>query len=284
MSTSEESTILPKSHLQVADLAFAALTSEPRLLSLDCAELAGRLPDGHTLGLPKGRVLLSDLREWTKGHKDDYPALNAIWRELVDRARTLRGEWLLAAVGMAMPGLVHHAVELCRDFDGDPADIDAAIVEGFLQALLRRVDLAERGLYAKLCWAGFRAGHGVRFADVDIEYRDDLETTAIAPQRPYNHVDILLNRAIRLEIIDRADADLITDTRLEYRPIELVAEATGVEVDTLRRRRERAGQRLAEALAEGHLSGPVSAPARDQLAQQARRRRAIAAATTPAAA
>jgi hypothetical protein len=273
---------LPPSHLQVADLAFTALTSEPRLLSLDCTELAARLPHGSELGLPGGEVLLRDLRQWMKDHPDNYPALNAIWRELVARARELRGEWLIGAIGMAMPGLVRHAGALARDFDGDPADIDAAIVEGFLEALLRRVEVAEPGLYAKLCWAGYRAGHLVRYAEADVDYRDDLDTEALAPHRPYGHVDLLLARAVALGVVTEDDADLIIDTRLEYQPIEDHARRTGTDPDTLRRRRQRAGQRIADALVQGHLSGPVSEPVRRDLAHKATRRRAISQAATAA--
>src|SRR6266508_1289348 len=85
----------------------------------------------------------------------------------------------------------------------------------------------------------------------------DVEATA--PHRPYGHVDLLRARAVALELIDPDEADLIIDTGLEYLPIEEVADHTGTDVDTLRRRRERAGQRLAGGLAAGHLSGPVSA-------------------------
>ncbi len=210
------------SHLQVADLAFTALSSEPRLLSLDCTELAGRLPHGPQLGLPCGEVLLCDLRQWMK------------------TTRT--------TTRMAMPGLIRHAGALARDFDGDPADIDAAIVEGFLEALLRRVEVVEPGVYAKLCWAGYRARHLVRYADSDVDYRDDLDTEAFAPHRPYGHVDLLLAQAVALGVVTQDDADLIIDIRLDYQPIEDIARRAGAEPDALRRRRQRAGQRIADAL------------------------------------
>ena len=76
-----------------------------------------------------------------------------------------------------------------------------------------------------------------------------------------------------LELIDPDEADLIIDTGLEYLPIEEVAEHTGTDVDTLRRRRDRAGQRLAGGLAAGHLSGPVSTAVKRDLARKAAKRR-----------
>jgi hypothetical protein len=276
MSVSTDISNLPLSHLRVAGLAFDALTSEPRRLSLDCTELADR--EGGQLGLPDGPVLLSDLRTWLLEHPRNLAAVNAVWRELISRARRPteagRNDWQLAAIGMAMPRLVKQAGALARDFRGDPADIDAAIVEGFLQALTRRLDLAERGLQVKLCWAGYRAGHAVRYADADVVFSDDLDSEAAAPHRPYGHVDLLLARAVALELIDADEAELIIDTRLEYQPIEDLAGHTGEQVSTLRRRRERAALRLAEALAEGHLSGPVSDAVKQELAGKAAKRRA----------
>ena len=274
MSLSEEFDDLPRtlSHLQVAGLAFDALTSQPRLLSLDCADLTRDA--GRDLGLPQGPVLLSDLRAWLLEHADNHPAVNAVWRELIRRAR-LDKDWQLAALGMAMPRLVRQAGMLARDFRGDAADIDAAMVEGFLQALTRRVHPSGKGLHAKLCWAAYRAGHDVRYADADVLYRDDLDTESAAPHRGYGHVDLLLARAVALDIIDADEADLIADTGLEYHPIEDLAERAGEPVDTLHRRRLRAGRRLAGALADGYLSGgPVSEPVRRSLARTAAKRRA----------
>jgi len=274
MSLSEEFDDLPPtlSHLQVAGLAFDALTSQPRMLSLDCTDLTRDA--GRDLGLPDGPVLLCDLRAWLLAHADNHPAVNAVWRELIRRAR-LDKDWQIAALGMAMPRLVRQAGALARDYRGDPADIDAAMVEGFLHALTRRVHPSGRGLHAKLCWAGYRAGHDVRYADADVLYRDDLDNESAAPHRGYGHVDLLLARAVALDLIDRDEADLIADTGLEYYPIEDLAERTGQPVDTLRRRRERAGLRLAGGLAGGYLSGgPVSEPVKRTLARNAAKRRA----------
>jgi hypothetical protein len=275
MSLSEEFDDLPPtlSHLQVAGLAFDALTSQPRLLSLDCAGLTRDA--GRDLGLPDGPVPLCDLRAWLLEHADNHPAADAVWRELIARARRPDKDWQIAALGMAMPRLVRQAGALARDFHGDVADIDAAMVEGFLHALTRRVHPCGRGLHAKLCWAAYRAGHDVRYTDADVLYRDDLDTKSAAPHRGYGHVDLLLARAVALELIDRDEADLIADTGLEYHPIEDLAEQTGQPVDTLRRRRERAGLRLAGGLADGYLSGgPVAEAVKRALAHNAAKRRA----------
>ncbi len=275
MSLSDEFDDLPAalSHLQVAGLAFEALTAAPRLLGLDCTDLTERA--GRDLGLPAGPVLLSALRAWLLEHPDNHAAADVVWREIICRARRPDKDWQIAALGMALPRLVRQAGALARDYAGDPLDIDAAMVEGFLHALTRQVPACGRGLHAKLCWAGYRAGHDMRYADTDVAYRDDLDTESAAPHRGYGHVDLLLARAVALQLVDQDEADLIADTGLEYYPIEDLAEQTGQPLDRLRRRRERAGLRLAGGLAGGYLhGGPVAKPVRKKLADNAAKRRA----------
>src|SRR4051794_5177957 len=102
MNLSDEFDDLPAtlSHLRVAGLAFDALTAAPRLLSLDCDELSRRA--GGELGLPAGPVLLSELRGWLLAHADNHAAVDAVWRELIRRARRPDKDWRIAALGMAL--------------------------------------------------------------------------------------------------------------------------------------------------------------------------------------
>jgi hypothetical protein len=256
------------SHLRLAATAFDMLCLPPRELSLDCTMLGD--VRGRDVGLPSGRMLLSQLRAWLLAHRGAHAASDAVWRELIRRARSLGGEWHLAAVGMAIPRLQRGAAELARGFRGDPADVDAEIVAGVLQAVTRTVDPDRDGLYPKVCWAGLRAGHKVRYADADVVFLHDLGHDPVAPRLPYGHVDVLLARAVALRVIDAHEAELIADTGLDHRPIDLVAGDTGSDVAVLRMRRLRAGRRLAQALAAGHLSGTA--------VSEAQRRRLAAAA------
>jgi hypothetical protein len=274
----------PASHLRAADLAFDTLTRPPKLLSLDCTRLGD--VTGAEVSLPERPMLLSQLRTWMLAHRGNYPARDAVWRELIRRARGLGGDWLIAAVGMAMPRLVRCAGSLARDYPGDPADIDAAIVEGFLDALTRKVDLGADRPYVRLCWAAYRAGHAVRWADADVVFLEDLDSEGgAAPHLPYGHPDLLLARAVALGLIDIDEASLIIATRLEYAPIEALADAIDMDVSVLRMRRLRAERRVADGITEGLLSGPVSPHVRGKLAQRAIRRRAARqAATRPVAA
>src|SRR5262249_46701014 len=80
-----------RSHLRVCDQAFALLTCSPNPWTLDCTTVGG-VP-GADLGLPPGEVPLPKLRDWMLAHRDNYEARDAIWRELITRARTLGGDW-----------------------------------------------------------------------------------------------------------------------------------------------------------------------------------------------
>lgn len=275
----------PASALQAADAAFEALTCDPDPLTLDCATLSAdptaTHPDrGTPLGLPPGHVPLLDLRDWMLAHPERYAARGAVWRELVLRARLGEPQWVVAAVGMAMPALIRCAGRLAASYRGDPNDLDAEVLTGFLEALRGRLDLARPGLYARLCWAAYRAGRAARRADDGYLLLDDLDTAvgSRTPQLPYGHPDLLVQRAAALRLIDGDDAELFIHVRLAHRAIEPVAVARGVPVDTLRRRLERATARLAEALATGLLTSAVSTETAATLTRQAEHRAKIRAA------
>jgi len=275
----------PASALQAADVAFTALTCDPDPLTLDCDALAAgstaNAPDrGGRLGLPAGNVPLRDLRDWMLGHPERYAARDAVWRELVLRARLGDPAWVVAAVGMAMPALIPCAGRLAAGYRGDPNDLDGEVLTGFLEALRGRLDLTRPGVYARLCWAAYRAGHAARRADDGYLLLDDLDTAvgSRTPQLPYGHPDLLVHRAAALQLIDGDDAELFIQVRLAHRAIEPIAAAQGVPVDTLRRRLDRATTRLADALAAGLLTSAVSTETAAVLARQAQHRARIRAA------
>ena len=142
----------PTSALRAADTAFAALTCEPKPLAIDCDSL------GAGLDLPPGQLALTTLRDWLADHPHDQRARYAVWHELVLRARLDGPQWVIAAVGMAMPLLVRVAHQACEDFYGDPTDVDAQILTGFLDALHNRIDLDRDDPYIELHDAAQRAG------------------------------------------------------------------------------------------------------------------------------
>jgi hypothetical protein len=188
MNVSDRIDDWPASPLQAADRAFAALTVDPAPLTLDCAALlagagtsaagtsgtfpagtagttrrapagsAGTRQDAGTdLEVPAGAVPLPALRDWLMAHPSAYTVRDAVWRELIRRARHGRPEWVIAAVGMAMPALLAMAGQLAAGFRGDAVDIDAEVLTGFLEGLRRSVDPAKDAPHASLYGRAWRS-------------------------------------------------------------------------------------------------------------------------------
>ncbi|WP_435124464.1 hypothetical protein [Micromonospora tulbaghiae] len=273
MSVSD--TAWPASPLDAADVAFAALTTDPAPLSIDL-DMFG--PDD---GLPKGVMALSAVRDWLLAHPRAYTARDVVWRELIRRARLCGPQWVVAAAGMAMPALRRYARQLSAGYRGDPDDIGAEILTGFLAALRDHVDLARPAPYAALCRAGWRAGHALRLQDGEFTPVEDVEHVVgpRTPRVPYGHPDVLVRRAVGLGILDQCDEQPYIDVRLGRRAIEPIAAGLGVTADALRMRLGRIDTRIAEALAKGLLTGAASAQAADALASHAERRAALRAAS-----
>ena len=94
-------------------------------------------------------------------------ARNQVWAELVRRARAGTPAWIVGLVGIAMPGLRRAAATLSAGYRGDPADLQSEILTGFLAAM-RALDLDDLDavpLASRLCWAAWRAGQALAYAD-----------------------------------------------------------------------------------------------------------------------
>lgn len=262
MSVSTSSKDWPTSALSAAATAFAALTCDPEPLSLDCGTLTGNSGDEADLGLPSGVVPLPQLRDWLLAHPDQHAARDAVWRELVRRARRSGPQWVIAAAGMAMPALVAHAHALTARFCGDRDDMDAEVLSGFLQALRDHVDVTKPGICASLCFAAYRAGHDlivVQAADVPVDDLQPFVAESRTPRLPFGHPDLLVEHAAALGLIDTEDVQPWIDVRLGHRALPPIADCLGITVDALRMRLKRTDIRLADALRTGVLTGVISA-------------------------
>ena len=258
----------PASPLAAADAAFMVLTCEPAPLTFDGDTL------GPDTGLPGGVIALPALRDWLLAHPRAYPARDAVWRALIRRARLDGPGWVIAAVGMAMPALRRYAGQLAAGYPGDPADLDAEILTGFLTALRDRVDLARAAPYAALCRAAWRAGHALRRQASEYLPVAEVEhlTGPRCPTVPYGHPDLLVHRAVTLGLLEPEDERPYIDVRLGGRAVEPIAAGLGITVDALRMRLGRIDGRLAAALAEGLLTSVASPHADARHAAQARHR------------
>ncbi|MFI6132708.1 hypothetical protein [Micromonospora sp. NPDC051141] len=258
------------SPLHAAQVAFEALTGDPDPLTIDC-DLVN--PDGD-LNVPAGVLPLTQVREWLLQRPRDVQARDAVWAELIRKARLDGPRWVIAAVGMAMPVLRRYTRQLAAGYGGDLDDLEAEILAGFLAALRDRADLAQPAPYAALCRFGWRAGFTLRQQASEYTTVDDVEhlTGPRTPRMPYGHPDVLVNRAVRLGVIDAEDEFPWIEVRLGRKSVENVAAGLGITAAAMRMRLGRIDTRIAEALASGVLTGVASPQAALNLAAQASRR------------
>jgi hypothetical protein len=86
-------------------------------------------------------------------------ARNKVWAELVRRARPGSPAWTVGLTRVALPGLTRAVASLAAAYRGDPGDLEAEVLAGFLAAL-RALDLDELDsipLASRLTWAGYWA-------------------------------------------------------------------------------------------------------------------------------
>jgi hypothetical protein len=249
------------------DEAFAAMCDGPDPVGLNCTPYTEH-------GLPAGFVSLRALRHWMLEHRGAYAARNAIWRDLLMRARQ-EPAWMTASIAMALPALVRAAGHIARGHSSGHDDIDAEMLTAFIGAA-GDIDLDGEGLYAKLRWHAVRAGLAVRNEDQPYELVADVEQiSGAAPQLPYGHPDLIVARAVAADIIEAADAELIMLTRLDRSPLAAVAARAGIDTAVARMRRLRAERALVEAVRGGLLSGAISADSRRRIGKQAVTRGAV---------
>jgi hypothetical protein len=223
--------------LDAARSAFEWLVTGPRPVSVD-----GRLFPG----LPARRVPLSEVRDRLLRPRCPQTLRDAVWAHLVLLARTEGGAWTVGCVGVALPALTSIAATLSARFAGDPSDIHAAVLTGFV-AELATIDLRKPRIMLRLRWAAYRAGHtAVREAlDAPVPSghgSDGFRSTM--PPPPWGHPDFVLARAVAEGAITPFEAELIGATRLEGVPLADAAAERDLSYQAAKKARHRAERRL----------------------------------------
>ncbi|MEU1811076.1 hypothetical protein [Micromonospora aurantiaca (nom. illeg.)] len=234
----------PSSPLDAAERAFELLVQPPSHIGFD-----GRGVDG----LPDAIVPLDDLRDLLLSSTTPVEVRDAVWRELVVRARRDGPAWVVAAVGMAMPRLRRVAGMLTAGWRGDTDDLDSELLVGFV-ARLKTIDLDVPRVCGRLVDAGLRAARKARDADADAQLIHIDATGPIAPVQPWDHPDLVLARAVAAGVVDADEANLIAATRLDTATVAQAAKRLGVAPSTASAWRAKAERRLAEAIAQGELT------------------------------
>lgn len=237
----------PSSPLAAAQRAFDLLTCPPVPLAFD-----GR---GYA-GIPQRILSLDELKRVLVHASTPRPVRDRVWHELVIRARRDGSSWVIAVVGLAMPGLRKTAGMLAKGWHGDTRDRDAELLIGFLERIAT-VDLDEPRICGRLIDAGARAVKHAREREEETDTILVDGAWSLPPQQPFDHPDWVLARAVAAAVIDPEEYLLIGATRLEDVTLQVVADKLGVTVPVATAWRRKAELRLAKAIMDGELD-PVS--------------------------
>jgi hypothetical protein len=242
MASSRHSPSRTSSALQVAQYIFTRSAGEPTTLWLDGTQFDD---------LPDGRLLLLPLRDQLLRPSTTPATRDAVWRELIVRARA-RESWLVAAMGMAMPGLRRAVRQLVVGLGGDRDDLESAVAEGFVTAV-HTVDLGDASLCARLVSAGRKAGAKQLHQHAAFDAVVGSPHASQEPQPPWGHPDFVLLDAVAAGVLSMPEARLIGVTRLERVSIAELAADLGMPTNTLVKRRHRAEARIRDAIYAGSI-------------------------------
>lgn len=232
--------------LDAARAAFGWLVTGPKPLSVDGSGFAG---------LPARQVALDELRGRLLHRGCPQPLRDAVWAHLVARSQADGGAWTIGCVGVALPALTGIAARLTARFAGDPRDVHAAVLAGFL-AELAVIDLARPRIMLRLRWGAYRAGHACLRESLDAPTPSARAFHCAAPPTPSGHPDLVLARAVSAGAITVAEAELIGSTRLDEVPLTEAAARRGSGYEATKKARQRAEHRLVGYVRE-HLAEPA---------------------------
>jgi len=236
-----------ESPLETIKYAFAQMREMP-------SEMTLRLPP-VPVG-PINRVMdLVQIYEAVHGKDVDAAFRALVWAQVIRLARRKETGWFLVAAGLAYPKLVHKSQMLAANFPGDTDEDQADLIEAFLAAVrdIDVEDLSIPDLAATAAWRAYTAVRRERRREVAAPASMPLASESAAPAPEVEHVDILLARAVRLQVITADEAEYIGRSYLEDTPIEEIVAWAGISRASFFRYRTAAETRLVAAIREGRL-------------------------------
>jgi hypothetical protein len=205
-------------------------------------------------GFPRRRVLVVELASVLAHPSCGQEAKRRVWRLLVGGARGGQPAWVLAAVGVALPGLRRAASRLGHV--RGRADVEADLLAGFLAAV-GVVDTGRPGVCGRLVNAAHtHARSELRGREPAAAGEANFAPGSAVPPPPCGHPDVVLARAVRGGVITGVEAELIGATRLEDTTVAAWADVAGWTRKAAYERRRGAEARLVAAINTGRLSDP----------------------------
>ncbi|MGA8115676.1 MAG: hypothetical protein WCA46_18610 [Actinocatenispora sp.] len=242
--------------LDIARDTFTWLVTGPHPVSLN-----GRLFPG----LPDRYIPLDEVRDRLLARRCPQATRDAVWAHLVLRSRTEGATWTVAAVGVALPALTSVAATLTNRFAGDPADVHAEVLRGFLAAL-STIDLRPPRIMLRLRWEAYRSGYQALEEALAGPTPVAPGFRSTPPHAPWGHPDLVLARAVADGVLTQTEAALIGATRLEEVPVADWAAQHQIGEWAVYKARKRAELRLAAYLRDRVAETDPTDPLTDQVA------------------
>ncbi|WP_405657719.1 hypothetical protein [Streptomyces sp. NBC_00079] len=220
--------------LDTARESFTWLVTGPEPLSLDGRPFPG---------LPNRTIPLDELRDRMLRRRCPIRTRDAVWAHLVRRSREEGATWTLACTGMALPALAGVARWLAARYPGDPFDVHAEVLSGFLGALAT-IDVDRPRVLVRLRWAAYRTGFTALRKALEAPTPVAPGFWSTPPRPPWGHPDLVLARAVRATVLTPTEADLIGATRLDEVLISDWADRYRMTADAAYKARRRAEYRL----------------------------------------
>lgn len=227
-------------------------------LRLLCTGPAPLALDGRRIGhgLPRRPIRCDELAAVLAHPSCGHEAKRKVWARLVARARNGDSGWVVACCGVALPGLRRAAARLA--YAASRADVEADLLAGFLTALVT-VDTRASGVCGRLVNAALIHARG-RLREQQAAAAGESRSVpgSAVPRPPVGHPDLVLARAVQLEVITAFEAELIGDTRLEDTTVADWADRNQLSRKACYERRRSAEVRLVAAIGAGTLSDPTA--------------------------
>lgn len=219
---------------------FQAFGRPPNSQLVECEALSAALPPGP---LPP-----SELRDLLLQKTTAYGTRDEALAWMVRQAQTDGDSWIVAALGMLLPGLRSHTAGLAARCPSLIPDMQAEVIDATVAAVLG-LHPGKSHIAASLVWAGYRGGHRFVTAQLNEETRRE-PSQCIRSDSPGGHPDLVLYRAVSEGVINRRDAAIIGDTRLGDFRLAGLADVNSKTYQRLAKQRRRAETRLAAWLGE----------------------------------
>lgn len=213
---------------------FRRLDRPPSPLRIDCADISAAFPPEP--------VTPGELRNIVRHPSTTYEMQDAALGWVVRQAQEIGDRWIVAAIGMVLPGLCNRATGLAKCCPSRAVELQA-------EALDRRAGSGpprapDRPVSPPVwCGRGYRRAY--RFVG-----RCITDASMCSPDRcgaaclPVGHPDFVLQRAVSEGVIDEHEAAIIGDTRLGGVRLTGLALVKGESYQALAKRRRRAERRL----------------------------------------